>query len=141
MKNVLIIGGSGQLGRTVLTTFKTKSPKWNTFNIDFSDNKEATDNYKIDNTWKTNESTIPNIHKKFKITKYDCIVSVAGGWQMEALDSARFIISTDEMMNMSFYSSLLAAHLASLHLNNNAPLVLTGAFGIYSQNNPSNKLY
>jgi len=137
MKNLLIIGGSGQLGRTVLHTFKTKTPNWNAYNIDFKENKEAVANYKLDDKWKSNPDLVSIIQKKFNNLNFDCIVNVAGGFQMEGLSSKRVIISTEEMMNMNLYSSILASHMATQYLNKKSLLILTGAFYIYEKNNPS----
>jgi len=141
MKNLLIIGGSGQLGKIILSTFKTKSPKWNTFNLDFRENNETEKNFIIKENWKLNPEIIPQIQTCFDNSTYDCIVNVAGGWQMEGLKSKNILISTEEMMNMNFYSSILAAHLASQYLKKKSLLVLTGAFMVYKQNNPGINSY
>ena len=47
MKNVLVVGGSGQLGRTIIKSFKFNAPKWNVMNIDFKNNTEADNNFII----------------------------------------------------------------------------------------------
>ena len=65
MKNLLIIGGSGQLGKTVLHTFKTQSPKWNTFNVDFRENSDTTHNFVLTDKWKTNPDIVSQIQVKF----------------------------------------------------------------------------
>ena len=57
MKNILVIGGSGALGKSVVNTFKNSKPVWKVFNLDFNDNNTADTNIKIDNNEKlTNEN-------------------------------------------------------------------------------------
>ena len=48
-KTLLLIGGSGELGRVVTRRFaKTLLFRWNVFNVDATENPEATKNFIVD---------------------------------------------------------------------------------------------
>ena len=51
IKSVLVIGGSGALGKSVVNTFKNINPGWNILNIDLSENKEANQNIILDKNY------------------------------------------------------------------------------------------
>jgi dihydropteridine reductase len=127
MKKLLIVGGSGALGKSVVNTFKISNPSWNIMNLDFSENKNADYNYSLTNNFTTKEEISKIDKNEFIQNKVDCIINVAGGWQMGSIENDNVIEYTHQMMNMNLYSSLLAAHLAKKFLNENSLLIFTGA--------------
>lgn len=47
-KTLVLIGGSGELGRIVTKRFQPLLYRWNVFNIDSVENKDATVNFIVD---------------------------------------------------------------------------------------------
>jgi dihydropteridine reductase len=133
MKRLLIVGGSGALGRSVVNTFKYGSPSWRVLNIDFKANTEADYNYIIKNN--LNESEMKSISTELN-DKLDCVVNTAGGWEGSDISKDNIIDSTNKMMQVNLNSSILSAYLAKKFLNENALFVLTGANAVKSQMNP-----
>jgi dihydropteridine reductase len=128
MKKVLILGGSGALGKSVVNTFKLTKPNWNVINLDFIENKNADSNYKLNSTNFTSKEEISKIGKsEFLQNKLDCIINVAGGWRGGSIESEDILESTQQMMSMNLYSTLLSAHLAKKFLKENSLLIFTGA--------------
>jgi aspartate-semialdehyde dehydrogenase len=77
MKNVLFIGGSGQLGSKVLSIFS----QFHVVNVDFNAHEQAKRNilFKKENSVaENNKFALENV-KNFGI-KYDAILVTAGGW-------------------------------------------------------------
>ena len=82
-KCLLLIGGSGQLGKEVVTKFRTGLfRKWRVFNIDQIENPDATENFIIDPTQPITPAIVQDL--KEKITKFDeeyeAIINCAGSW-------------------------------------------------------------
>jgi NAD(P)-dependent dehydrogenase (short-subunit alcohol dehydrogenase family) len=126
MKSVLVIGGSGALGKSVVSVFKKTPPPWCVYSLDFSNNTIADTNLLFKKPEDlTDDNFITEITKK--IPKLDCIVNVAGGWQGVSLEDRTIIKSLDMMMRQNLYSSVLAAHLAKVNMKEEGLLVLTGA--------------
>lgn len=135
MKKILVIGGNGALGKSVVSKFKA-APKWNVMNIDFNSNENADSNYLLKSNLDTDEVIEIKNQQFLSESKIDCIVNVAGGWQGGSLENDNIIESVDNMMKMNLYSSVLAAALAKTCFNDKALLVLTGAQVVKDQMSP-----
>jgi len=138
LKSVLVIGGAGALGRSVVKTFKTISPIWNVLSIDFVENQEANQNIIVQKNF--DKSTIVNINNAIK-NNFDCVINVAGGWRGESLKNEEIVIVHKLMHNQNVASSVLAAYLAKKYLNKNGLLVLTGAAGVKDDYNSNMLAY
>lgn len=140
MKNILVIGGSGALGKSVVSVFKKNNPIWRVSNLDFTINSNADENIEIKNVENIlNEDYIKEISKKLNknhSNKLNCIVSVAGGWQGIGLENPSILKSLDTMIKQNLYSSVLAAHLAKMNLIEGGLLILTGANAVKDGYNP-----
>jgi dihydropteridine reductase len=136
MKNILIIGGSGALGRSIVKNFKISDPKWKVMNIDFKFNPEADFNYNLTNSI-LDKNELAKIGKiDFLNNKIDCIVNSAGGWAGGSIENDDIIESVNIMMQMNLYSAVLAAYLAKKFLNESSLFVLTGSNTVKKQMNP-----
>jgi NAD(P)-dependent dehydrogenase (short-subunit alcohol dehydrogenase family) len=135
MKKLLIIGGYGSLGKSIIHTFK-KSPNWKIMNIDFNPNLEADYNYQIKDNLNFEEVTRIDKLDYLNNEKLNCIVNVAGGWRGGSLDNTDIIESVNMMMQSNLFSSVLAAHLGKKFLNKNSLFILTGANIVKTQLNP-----
>lgn len=129
MKNVLIVGGEGSLGREISKQFAL-SNKWTIFNIGFNKNLKATKNIILSNETKYDDEFMDNIYGQIGNSKFNCIVNVAGGWEPSSIDSKNFVFSSIKMYNSSMYSSILSAHLAKKFLLDDSLVVLTGALAV-----------
>lgn len=138
LKSVLVIGGSGALGKSVVKTFKSMSPAWNVLNIDLVENHDANQNIKLEKN--LNKSTIENINKAIT-NNFDCVINVAGGWRGESLKNEEIVIVNDLMHKQNVASAVLAAYLAKKYLNKNGLLVLTGAAAVKDNYNSNMLAY
>ena len=79
-KKVLVVGGAGQLGRSVINKF---SGDYITINIDLNRNEESSHNIIINQNW-SQSSEISSISTQIKqLTtddKVEAIICSAGGW-------------------------------------------------------------
>lgn len=136
MKNILILGGSGALGKAVVNSFKNRAPLWNVTNIDFRNNSDADLNIILNPRDSFSKNEMKRIQSEVnKDTKLDCIVNSAGGWKGGSIEDDEIIEMTNQMMFMNLYSSIFAAYIAKKCLNENSLLVLTGSNAVKKQFN------
>ena len=110
-KFALVLGGSGALGRTILSSFKT-FPSVSTINIDFKENPDASFNIGYSTT-KSPVELLTEVQSILKSQKLDSIINVAGGWTGGNLASPDIFDSVQLMHQQSVSSSILAAHMAT----------------------------
>jgi len=134
MKKLLVIGGSGALGRNVVNTFKNKTPYWKVMNIDFNINTAADLNFTCSTFCKNELNSIGKL--EFLSDNIDCVVSTAGGWAGGDIQCDDIIESVEKMMKMNLYSAILGSHLAKKFLRENSLIVLVGSNAIKKQMNP-----
>eukprot|EP01132_Coremiostelium_polycephalum_P010114 gene10114-12406_t len=128
-KNILVMGGNGALGASIVNLFKTKG--WAVTSVDFSDNKVSDHSFVIKSS---NESEIQNVEKELtsRNLKFDSIVCAAGGFTMGGVKSEGFFGSVQKMIDMNFSSAVATAYLAGKFLTDQGVLVLTGAVSALS---------
>uniref|UniRef100_A0A914YIE5 Dihydropteridine reductase n=1 Tax=Panagrolaimus superbus TaxID=310955 RepID=A0A914YIE5_9BILA len=125
---VLIYGGKGALGSSVLDHFKSKG-FW-TLNVDLSSNDAADANIVVDPTgcWITQEANVlKEVETVLGGNRLDGIFCVAGGWAGGSSSSDDFIKNADLMWKQSVWSSTISARVASKFLNNGGLIQFTGA--------------
>ena len=110
-KFALVLGGSGALGRTILSTFKSL-PSVSTINIDFKANPDASFNIGFSNT-KSPSDILSEVQSILKTQKLESIINAAGGWTGGNLASPELFDSVQLMHQQSVSSSILAAHMAT----------------------------
>ena len=128
MKNsIVIFGGAGGLGKKILPKFLNN---YQTVNIDYIKNPESDENILLTNS-QSPKDQINLITKKLseisKTKKIKSIINVAGGFEMQNINSPEIFESCHRMIKKNFYSSLMAGNLASNFLDKNDLLILTGA--------------
>ncbi|KDO24199.1 hypothetical protein SPRG_10628 [Saprolegnia parasitica CBS 223.65] len=124
LKKLLVVGGSGALGRGVAARFSAAN--WSVVNVDYSANPDSATNV----TLKTQQSSLaqlPTILDAIKNEKVDAVVCAAGGWAGGSIASAETLENLSAMYSMNMESALLAAHLAATKMNPGGLLVLTGS--------------
>ncbi|KAI8073209.1 hypothetical protein BC940DRAFT_290799 [Gongronella butleri] len=128
MPSLAVYGGSGALGRALVSFFKAKG--FRVINIDLVENAEAHDNTLIHLEQSLEEQgnhldkSLGEILKEDKLAGLFC---VAGGWAGGNAKSKNFLGSADLMVKQSVNSSLVAGYLAARHLKTDGLLTLTGA--------------
>lgn len=127
LKSVLVIGGAGALGRSIVKTFKNISPAWNIFSVDLIENKDANQNIILQK--KLDKSTINKIDNSID-NNFDCIINVAGGWRGTSLKHEEIIVAHEILHKQNVASSVMAVYIAKKYLNKNGLLVLTGAAAV-----------
>ena len=82
-KCLLLIGGSGQLGREVVQKFTTGMfRRWRVFNVDQEPNDKATENFIIDPTKPISADVVTDLGEKLKKfdEEFEAIINCAGLW-------------------------------------------------------------
>ncbi|RCN29582.1 oxidoreductase, short chain dehydrogenase/reductase family protein [Ancylostoma caninum] len=124
---VIVYGGRGALGSTVVDHFK-KNDFW-TLSIDMAANEAANANVLVDSKddWVTQEASILKGVAAAVDSPVDGIFCVAGGWAGGGVDSEDFVKNADLMWKQSVWSSAIAARIAAKHLKPGGVLQFTGA--------------
>lgn len=127
-KKVLIYGGRGALGSTLVSHFK--SCGWWVCSVDLVASDDADANIIVDPKadWTTQEElVVSELGKAVAADKLDAVLNVAGGWAGGNASSAEFVKSCDMMWKQSVWSSTIAAAVAAKHSKPGGCLVLPGA--------------
>ncbi|OQV11749.1 putative Dihydropteridine reductase [Hypsibius exemplaris] len=125
---VLVYGGRGALGATIVQHFKTQG--WWVGAIDLQANDQAHGNVVVSSRTSLVEQEkeiVAGVKGLLAESKLDAILCVAGGWAGGSAAAADFIANTDLCVTQSLWSSVIAARLASLFLKDGGLLTLTGA--------------
>ena len=120
--NVLVLGGSGCLGRALI---RALSGRYKTFNWDYSENSDAAVNLLVKDL--SPVLKLQSAEENFKGTKFAGIYCVAGGWERCSIDSHTLNDSLARMYAQNCEPSLLAAQFAQRYLAEGGHLVLTGS--------------
>ncbi|KAJ3108452.1 hypothetical protein HDU97_001159 [Phlyctochytrium planicorne] len=128
MSHALIYGGSGALGRALVTAFR--SSNWVVTSVDFRPNEDASHNIILNSTLDF-EATGAKVDKDLSGftsgKKIDAIFNVAGGWAGGNLLSDDLYKNVHLMYSQSVHSSVITAKVAALHLREGGLLTLVGA--------------
>ncbi|KAI7875259.1 uncharacterized protein EV154DRAFT_526731 [Mucor mucedo] len=128
MSKLVVYGGAGALGRTLVQHFKTKG--YTVINVDLVENKDADFNTLTTISGSLSEqghAINESIASVLGTEKLCGVFCVAGGWAGGNAGSKDFLANSELMLDQSVNSSLIAANIASNHLQPNGLLTLTGA--------------
>ncbi|KAJ2501129.1 hypothetical protein GGH96_002161 [Coemansia sp. RSA 1972] len=129
MPSVVVYGGSGALGTSIVKLFKKHA--WKVVSIDFRINPDADDSMVVPNHPQALDEQGTRISADvgdlLSGAKTDAVLCVAGGWQGGNAASSSFLSNAELSLKQSVNTSLIAAHIAARHLKPNGLLVLTGA--------------
>ncbi|KAJ1980623.1 hypothetical protein H4R35_001054 [Dimargaris xerosporica] len=139
MSQVIVYGGCGALGSTLVKLFKTNS--WRVISIDIKPNLDADEHIALDHNLSLKDqgqqamiqladllssartqATVPAV-----VSKVDAIICVAGGWAGGNASATSLFDSTLLMWKQSVQTSVIAAHIATKYLRDGGMLSLTGA--------------
>jgi len=126
MTRVVVYGGKGALGSTLVNHFKSKN--WWVCSIDLHENPEADANVVVKGV--TLEEQAANVNseiEKVGSEKFDALFCVAGGWAGGDASHENFVKNTDLMMKQSIWTSVISANVAAKHLKEGGLLTLAGA--------------
>jgi len=130
-KKILVYGGTGALGDTLVAFFKAKN-NW-VVSIDLKENEKADASIVVNasDSFLDQEKSIDlQLHKLLNqgVEKLDAIFNVAGGWAGGNAAAKDFLANSDLMWRQSVWSSLISAALSSRYLKEHTGLLtLTGA--------------
>lgn len=129
-KHVLVYGGSGALGRSIVDVFKNED--WNATSIDFSENESANNSIVLSGIdWSQDtEDTCAHLQKKSQV--FDVIVNAGGGWVGGTIKDPNVFDAFNTSFDQNVKSAVSAAHLAASLLSSTGILVLTGAAPIHT---------
>ncbi|KAL4095964.1 hypothetical protein PRIC1_009331 [Phytophthora ramorum] len=124
-KKLLVIGGTGALGRGVVSLFARAS--WGITSVGFTANEDAHNNVILpkSNSLKEALQTLQEISSR--CSQVDTVVCTAGGWSGGSIRDADSLVNLGEMHSKNLESAFLATYLASHLLVPGGLLVLTGA--------------
>jgi dihydropteridine reductase len=129
-KRILCIGGSGQLGKHIISTMLPYSVT----NIDFNTNVNTKSNIVLKsnlNASQNNKDVINYFQKEGKGSVFDAIVVSAGGWVGGSIKDDDYLHKVNNMLEVNLMPSLLAAHLATKYLADKGLVVFTGAAAVF----------
>ncbi|XP_070540027.1 dihydropteridine reductase-like [Ptychodera flava] len=125
---VLVYGGKGALGSTIVNFFKSKN--WWVASIDLFPNEDAHANIvlNISESWIEQEKQVTSsVEDTLKGEKLDAVLCVAGGWAGGNAAHKDFVKNADLMWKQSVWSSAIAAEISAKHLKDGGLLTLPGA--------------
>ncbi|TPX71534.1 hypothetical protein SpCBS45565_g01005 [Spizellomyces sp. 'palustris'] len=130
VSHALIYGGAGALGRSIVGQFR--KAQWTVTSIDFTPNTEATHNIvlelstasDLDKTGRDVELKVGDVVKE---QKFGAVVNAAGGWAGGALTDEGLYKNVTLMTAQSVHTSVIAARVAALYLQEGGLLTLIGA--------------
>ncbi|OMJ88992.1 hypothetical protein SteCoe_8907 [Stentor coeruleus] len=135
-RRILVIGGSGIQGSSVISAFKKG---WETTNLDFRENKEANINIVVNSADDT-EKHLAMADKVLK-GKYDMILSTAGGWCQGNIENENVFGQVEMMVKNNVYPSVLAGHLAIKYSTETGIIIFSGSLLVYKENTPNMLAY
>ncbi|MCB0369761.1 MAG: SDR family NAD(P)-dependent oxidoreductase [Bdellovibrionales bacterium] len=137
MKNILCIGGSGQLGTKVVSIFG----KHKVINVDFKAHQEAAHNITLQqqSVQLNNQLVIDSVRSLG--LKFNAILVTAGGWTGGSIKDDDYYSKVTQMNEVNLYPSLLAAHLATKYLAKGGLVGFTGAAAVYKEPQPDMLAY
>lgn len=125
-KGVLVYGGAGQLGGTVVSHFKQAG--YTTYSVDFRPNEDAHHNFVLSPDVRTKENTAKVVKGlKDQNATLDAVICVAGGWLGGNVKDESIFDGVDKMFEFNVQSSIASAHIAANSLKEGGVVVLTGA--------------
>jgi dihydropteridine reductase len=125
---VLVYGGRGALGSTIVKYFKAKN--WWVGSIDMSPSEDADANVVVEpaESWVAQETAVSQkVEELLAGEKLDAVLCVAGGWAGGNAASKDLTKNCDMMWKQSVWTSIIASHIAAKHLKDGGVLALTGA--------------
>lgn len=125
-KRLLVVGGSGQLGKVILQRFVNAG--WNTTNLDIIENSSASENllWTTKKSWsETMQDVDADLEKKGE--KFDCIVCAAGGFAMGNPGEKGTVEGSEFLLKVNLETAFSTTHFAAKYLHANGLTVMTGA--------------
>ena len=127
LKSVLIVGGNGALGRCMVNAF-TKN--WQVTSVDFTQSTTAHHNILLPQGSSPTEQAA--VCTSQLSASFNAILCVAGGFMMGGVSDPGVLEQAQKCMEINFYPSVLAAHIASKFLADAGLLMFTGAAAAYN---------
>lgn len=121
---VVVLGGSGALGRAVITRFRAAG--WRAVSADLVPNTEAEVNVELPATWDAQVGRIVSASRD--VGPVGAVVCTAGGWAGGSVARAHeTVAAAEKMIDVCFKTALTSACVAAEVLAPGGLLVLTGS--------------
>lgn len=112
IKYVLIIGGSGCLGKALSKIFKSGNSNWKVHVIDYIENDEADKCIVLNQNEKfLSETMIKTIYQGIDKIKYESIINVSGAYEGGSIKNIEIFDQSEKMLQANYYTSLLGKFL------------------------------
>jgi len=127
----ILVHGAGALGSGVVETFSKAG--WIVFATDIQPIKDNNCNFsfQLDSKKSAKENvkeTLQWLSDELKNEKLDCVISTAGGFNMDNIKSEDLFDHIDTLFQCNTLSAFQASVFASQYLRNEGLLILTGAY-------------
>ncbi len=109
IKYLLIIGGNGEIGKSIIKLFRNDSTiTWKICIIDCNRNDEADKTIQI-KIEKFTETTIKQIKKELEAFNklYDGIITLSGSWVGGSIKNTEIFEQSDKMFSHNYYTALV----------------------------------
>ncbi|GAB5035167.1 dihydropteridine reductase [Nannochloropsis oceanica] len=124
---VIVVGGSGALGKSVVQRLLSNNNPFNVINIDYLPNPHATHSVPLMSATATmawHEAAAHALTEVRALLRLDsgpalqcrAVLHVAGGWCGGGMSDAGFLKSVDRMWRFNVQSAALAAHMAEVFM-------------------------
>jgi len=123
---LLVWGGNGSLGQSVIKLFKEK--EWDTVSVDYTQNTEAATNIVLGKNKSWKENALDTSSQLGKV-QFSMMVNTAGAWVGGSIEQDTIFEQFDRMIQFNSKSAVALSHLATKHLSDGGSLILTGAAG------------
>ncbi|KAJ1914797.1 hypothetical protein IWQ60_008676 [Tieghemiomyces parasiticus] len=127
MSRVIVYGGNGALGATLVSLFKARS--WQVTSIGLAPNPHADKNVLVKPNLPlptAGQQVLETLQRTSDLPVH-AVLCVAGGWEGGSIQSDQALASAEHMWQQSVQTSLIAAQIAARHLRPGGLLTLTGA--------------
>eukprot|EP00938_MAST-03A_sp_MAST-3A-sp1_P001334 g1334.t1 len=130
-KRALVLGGAGQLGRSVVSRFMKSG--WKTISVDHVYSEEATGSIEIPQVdgkdWIEKTKNVTNM---LQTDTYDAVIVTAGGWAGGHISEIEGLYGVEDMWKRCAQSAAMGGYMSSKLLGEDGLLVFTGASVVVS---------
>ena len=122
-KNLLIIGGNGNLGKSIVSLFKKAD--WRTFSIEYTENINSDSNFILKRNEKLDEEALTKLYYDLdaftdnRANLFDSIINVAGGFGRSSIKDSNILTQCDVMLEKNYFSSS-SKHCATISFSNHS---------------------
>jgi short-subunit dehydrogenase involved in D-alanine esterification of teichoic acids len=143
-KALLLIGGCGSLGGSIITCFLKKN--WIVLVIDHKQKETPGISYlNINDDTYSNPSKLNDEIKEFllknKLKGFNAIINAAGGFEYSDIKNDSFMLKAKTLFEKNYMSSILCSYLSCYYLLTDSVIIFTGSGKVFKEISPELLLY